>query len=166
MVGSPAGRSRVRGAPFDRVVVWGGEGEGQGGKSGFWRVPERNGRPRVQAGGFAADAQRMDTGTIIQERVGAGRMALGHRLAVELVWRMDREGRMVVGAGGGVGGGMLEVWASGRVCPAAMIGVVETVGGRAAVLGLLPRGLVDVLAGRFPGVRWAVADVVPSATAR
>jgi hypothetical protein len=40
------------------------------------------------------------------------------------------------------------------------------VGGRSAVLGLLPRGLVDVLAGRFPGVRWAVADVVPSATAR
>jgi hypothetical protein len=105
----------------------------------------------------------MDTGTIILERVGAGRMVLGHRLAGELVWRMDREGRMLVG---GVGVGKMEVWASGRVCPAAMIGVVETVGGRSAVLGLLPRGLVDLLAGRFPGVRWAVADVLPSATAR
>lgn len=111
----------------------------------------------------------MDTGTVILERVagvaGVGASAGGGgRLAGELVWRMDREGRMLVG--GIAGRGMMDVWASGRVCPEAMIGVVETVGGRSAVLGLLPRGLVDVLAGRFPGVRWAVADVVPSATAR
>lgn len=110
----------------------------------------------------------METGTIILER-GPGTAGAGGRLAGEMAWRMDREGRMLVGGlgrGSGGVGSMAEVWASGRVCPEAMIGVVETVGGRAAVLGLLPRGLVDVLAGRFPGVRWAVADVLPSATAR
>jgi hypothetical protein len=148
----------VRGRVRAFVVGRGGNGSKGREKSGFWRVLERKGAQGVQAAGRLADAQGMDTGTIILEH-GTGLVA--GRLAGELAWRMDREGRMLIGRGG-----MVEVWASGRVCPEAMIGVVETMGGRAAVLGLLPRGLVDVLAGRFPGVRWAVADVVPSATAR
>ncbi len=104
----------------------------------------------------------MDASTLVLER-GTG-AATGGRPAGEVAWRMDREGRVLVGRGGASGGG--EVWASGRVCPGAMIGVVETVGGRAAVLGLVPRGLVDALAARFPGVRWAMADVASSTMVR
>lgn len=128
------------------------------GKDRISLVLERKRRPGVQAAGPRADGDGMDTSTLVLER-GAGRT--GERLAGEIAWRMDREGRIMVGRGG-----MVEVWASGRVCAEAMIGVVETVGGRAAVLGLVPRGLVDVLAARFPEVRWAVADVVPSVTMR
>jgi hypothetical protein len=100
----------------------------------------------------------MDTGVLIPERV-----VPSQRLAGEIGWCLDAEGRVATGRGVGRVCGW--VWASGRVCPESGIGVIETVGGRAAVLGLLPRSVVDVLAARFPGVRWAVADVVPSATA-
>lgn len=100
----------------------------------------------------------MDTGVLIPERV-----VPSQRLAGEIAWCLDGAGHLATGraAARGCGG----VWASGRVCPETEIGVIETVGGRAAVLGILPRSVVDVLAARFPGVRWAVADVVPSATA-
>ncbi len=49
--------------------------------------------------------------------------------------------------------------ASGRVYDDASIGVIERFGERDATLGLLSVGLVELLARRFPGVRWAVADV-------
>ncbi len=96
----------------------------------------------------------MDTGVLIPERV-----VPSQRLAGEIGWCLDGEGHLATGRAVGYGG---VVWASGRVCPATGIGVIETVGGRAAVLGILPRSVVDLLAERFPGVRWAVADVVPN----
>jgi hypothetical protein len=104
----------------------------------------------------------MDAATLISEPAlglsGAG------RLAGELVWWIDADGRMGVSAGVSRAG--CDAVAAGRVCPASRIGVIEQLGRRAAVLGLLPRGVVDVLAARFPGVRWAVADVVPTLTGR
>lgn len=101
----------------------------------------------------------MDTGVLIPERV-----IPSQRLAGEIGWCLDGEGHLATGrAAGGASGG---VWASGRVCPESGIGVIETVGGRAAVLGILPRSVVDVLVARFPGVRWAIADVVSGTSAR
>lgn len=96
----------------------------------------------------------MDTGTLMAERTAAT-----GRMAGELLWWIDPDGRLYAGERARALPGS---WAAGRVCPESRIGVIESIGGRAAVLGLLPRSLVDVLAVRFPGVRWAVADVVPS----
>lgn len=102
----------------------------------------------------------MDTGTLT-----AMRATPAERLDGELLWWINGEGRLFVG-GERVGTGGRGGFAAGRVCPASGIGVIETVGTRAAVLGLLPRGVVDLLGQRFPGVRWAIADVLPTATER
>ncbi len=100
----------------------------------------------------------MDTATLsVRTADGSG------RLAGELFWWVDGLGRVRVGP---VRVRMEGCLAAGRVCEDSLIGVVERVGARAAVLGILPRQIVDALAVRFPGVRWAVADVLPSATER
>ncbi|RMH29192.1 MAG: hypothetical protein D6692_04530 [Planctomycetota bacterium] len=58
--------------------------------------------------------------------------------------------------------------ASGRVSAEAALGVIERWAGRDATLGLISIELIELLARRFPGVRWAVPDVplrVPSGRA-
>lgn len=101
----------------------------------------------------------MDT-TTLSVRSAAG----SERLEGELFWWVDGLGRVRVSFGRArdTDGSL----AAGRVCERTLIGVIERVGARAAVLGILPRQIVDVLAVRFPGVRWAVADVLPTATER
>lgn len=105
----------------------------------------------------------MDAATLIQTLpaplIGAS-TADRARLAGEVLWRIDADGRLETASGRRWGAG--RPIAGGRVCPATGIGVIEELDGRAAVLGLLGRGVVDLLGERFPGVRWAVADVGPS----
>lgn len=97
----------------------------------------------------------MDSGTLT-----ALRSTPAARLDGELAWWMDADGRIYVGGACAGPGGI----AGGRVCQESRIGVIETLGTKAAVLGILPRGVIDALGERFPGVRWAVADVTPTAT--
>lgn len=100
----------------------------------------------------------MDAGTITQP--------VAHpdaRLPGELNWWIGAGGRLGVG----------DAWdrapegalASGRVCPNARIGVIERLGARDALLAMLSRGTLDLLCERFPGVRWAIADVASKASA-
>lgn len=78
------------------------------------------------------------------------------RTGGEVFWWVDDQGRIGAGvARKSMPDGML---GSGRVCPTLGVGVVEAIDGRGAVLGLLPRWVIDLLDRRFPGVRWAVSD--------
>lgn len=110
----------------------------------------------------------MDASTAVQSRTtppaGPSPGLPGERLAGALCWWVDADGRL--GVSPGLARAAEGAVASGRVCPEARIGVIERVGARAAVLGLVSREVIDLLAAGFPGVRWAVADVLPSATAR
>jgi hypothetical protein len=108
----------------------------------------------------------MDAGTLIRTVAApdAGASSADRaRLAGEVLWCIGADGRLETATGRRRGVG--RPIAGGRVCPETGIGVIEQLDGRAAVLGLLPRGVVDLLGERFPGVRWAVADVGPSVMA-
>ncbi len=113
----------------------------------------------------------MDASTAVQSRLVPPAEPApglpGERLAGALCWWVDADGRLGVSPCASrvaqVIGGTV---ASGRVCPESRIGVIERVGARAAVLGLVSREVIDLLAAGFPGVRWAVADVPPRGAAR
>lgn len=90
-------------------------------------------------------------------------MNIHGRLPGERFWWIDLDGKLTCSGCRGVGPGVV---AHGRVCVQARIGVIESVGGRVATLGIVPRAIIDLLSGRYPEVRWAVADVaVPGFTA-
>lgn len=94
----------------------------------------------------------MDRGAVMLERAWAG-----ERPAGETAWWIDPDGRVREAARRtGV------PLAAGRVCNASGHGVIEQIAGRDAALGVLPRSVVDALADRFPGIRWAIADVTPA----
>ncbi|MEM9373625.1 MAG: hypothetical protein AAGA55_08265 [Planctomycetota bacterium] len=85
-----------------------------------------------------------------------GNRALGERLPGERYWWIDGRGRVLI------------AWcrpqvvgdapAEGRVCEDSGFGVIERIRGREAVLGHLCSGTLELLCGRFGGVRWAIAD--------
>ncbi|MFK7884887.1 MAG: hypothetical protein AB8F26_11970 [Phycisphaerales bacterium] len=79
------------------------------------------------------------------------------RLPGERFWWIDVDGRLF--SSECLNTSVEDVIARGRVCVEAQIGVIEEVHGRAATLGGLSRGIVDLLWRGHPGVRWAVADV-------
>ena len=78
------------------------------------------------------------------------------RMPGERFWWVSGDGALVVRSRAAAPA--MTPIASGRVCDEARIGVIERCAGCDATLGLVGAGLVDLLARRFPGVRWAVAD--------
>jgi len=84
---------------------------------------------------------------------------LEDRLPGERYWWIDGQGRVLVSNRQARVVG--DATAEGRVCVESGIGVIERIEGRVATLGLLAYGTVDLLAQRFEGVRWAIADAPP-----
>lgn len=79
------------------------------------------------------------------------------RMPGERFWWVAHDGTLMVRSRAAAPG--MVAMASGRVCDEAALGVIERCAGGDATLGLVSVGLIELLARRFPGVRWAVADV-------